>query len=48
MGKLTDKVAIVTGSASGMGEAIAETYAREGAKVVLSDFNEEGAKAVSG
>lgn len=47
MGKLTDKVAIVTGSASGMGEAIAETYAREGAKVVLADFNEEGAKAVS-
>lgn len=47
MGKLAGKVAIVTGSASGMGEAIAETYAKEGAKVVLADYNEEGAKAVS-
>ncbi len=47
MSQLADKVAIVTGAASGMGEAIAETYAREGAKVVLADYNEEGAKIVS-
>ena len=47
MSQLIDKVAIVTGSASGMGEAIAETYAKEGAKVILADFNEEGVKAVS-
>lgn len=40
-------MAIVTGSASGMGEAIAMTYAKEGAKVVLADYNEEGAKIVS-
>lgn len=47
MSILLDKVAVVTGSASGMGEAIAETYAKEGAKVVIADYNEEGAKAVS-
>lgn len=45
--KLQDKVAIVTGAASGMGKAIAEAYAKEGAKVVVSDMNEEGAKTVA-
>ncbi|MED3764675.1 SDR family oxidoreductase [Ureibacillus sp. FSL K6-8385] len=45
--KLQEKVAIVTGAASGMGKAIAELYAKEGAKVVLADYNLEGAKAVS-
>ena len=45
--KLQDKVAIVTGAASGMGKAIAEAYAKEGAKVVVSDLNEEGAKTVA-
>lgn len=44
--KLQDKVAIVTGAASGMGKAIAEGYAQEGAKVVVSDLNLEGAQAV--
>lgn len=38
--KLKNKVAIVTGAASGMGKAIAILYAKEGAKVVLSDINE--------
>lgn len=47
MKKLVDKVAIVTGSASGMGEKIAETYAKAGAKVLLADYNEEGVKEVS-
>lgn len=47
MGKLTDKVAIVTGAASGMGKAIAEMYAKEGAKVVLADYNHEGAETVA-
>ncbi|MDQ0428753.1 NAD(P)-dependent dehydrogenase (short-subunit alcohol dehydrogenase family) [Planomicrobium stackebrandtii] len=41
--KLEGKVAIVTGAASGMGKAIAELYAKEGAKVIVSDINEEGA-----
>jgi len=45
--KLQDKVAIVTGAASGMGKAIAEGYAAEGAKVVVSDLNLEGAQAVA-
>ncbi|MFJ7746847.1 SDR family oxidoreductase [Peribacillus sp. NPDC097295] len=45
--KLQDKVAIITGAASGMGKAIAEGYATEGAKVVVSDMNLEGAKAVA-
>ncbi|MGN7479293.1 SDR family oxidoreductase [Solibacillus silvestris] len=45
--KLQDKVAIVTGAASGMGKAIAEAYAKEGAKVIVSDLNGEGAKTVA-
>ena len=44
--RIKDKVAIVTGSTSGMGRAIAEMYAREGAKVVVTGRNEERAKAV--
>lgn len=40
MGKLTDKVAIITGSGAGIGKAIASLYAKEGAKVVIADFNE--------
>jgi NAD(P)-dependent dehydrogenase (short-subunit alcohol dehydrogenase family) len=43
VGRLTDKVAIVTGGASGMGEAIAMLFAREGAVVVVADI--EKAKA---
>jgi len=39
MGTLTDKVAIVTGAASGIGRAIAQAYARAGAKVVVSDIS---------
>ncbi|EQB38585.1 MULTISPECIES: SDR family oxidoreductase [Virgibacillus] len=44
--KLDGKVAIVTGAASGMGKAIAQLYAKEGAKVIVSDINLEGAEAV--
>ncbi|UTT43464.1 SDR family oxidoreductase [Exiguobacterium aurantiacum] len=44
--RLSGKVAIVTGAASGMGKAIAELYAKEGAKVVVSDMNLDGAQAV--
>jgi NAD(P)-dependent dehydrogenase (short-subunit alcohol dehydrogenase family) len=38
MGRLQDKVAIITGSSSGLGRAIAIGYAKEGAKVVCSDL----------
>ena len=52
MRKLEDKVAIVTGAASGIGRGCAEALAREGARVVLSDVNEllgrEAAKALGG
>lgn len=41
--KLKGKVAVVTGAASGMGKQIALLYASEGAKVVVSDLNLEGA-----
>jgi len=44
--KLDGKVAIVTGSTSGMGRATAVLFAREGAKVVVTGRNEERAKAV--
>lgn len=44
--KLKNKVAIVTGSTSGMGKATAILFAREGAKVVITGRNEERAKAV--
>lgn len=41
--KLLDKkVAIITGAGSGIGRAIAELYATEGAKVVVSDIDEKG------
>lgn len=46
MGRLENKVAVVTGAASGMGRAIAILYAKEGAKVVLSDVDLEGLKTV--
>ncbi len=39
--QLEDKVAVVTGAASGFGEAIARRYAREGARVVIADLNDQ-------
>ncbi|MFE4572850.1 SDR family NAD(P)-dependent oxidoreductase [Paenibacillus chitinolyticus] len=40
--RFTDKVAIVTGGASGIGEATVRLFAREGAKVVIADFSDRG------
>jgi pyridoxal 4-dehydrogenase len=47
MGKLDERVAIVTGGAQGIGKAIADALAAEGAKVVIADINGEGAEAAA-
>ncbi len=44
---LKDKVTIVTGGASGIGAASARKFAARGAKVVVTDVNGEGAKAIA-
>jgi 3-hydroxybutyrate dehydrogenase len=45
--QLKDKVAFITGSASGIGKEIAVVYAREGAKIVIADLNKEAAEATA-
>ena len=45
--KLQDKIAFVTGAASGIGKEIALTYAREGAKVAIADMNMVAAQAAA-
>lgn len=45
--RLTGKVAIVTGAASGIGREIAHAFAREGAKLVVADINKTGADAAA-
>jgi NAD(P)-dependent dehydrogenase (short-subunit alcohol dehydrogenase family) len=44
--RLKDKTAIVTGAASGIGKAIAQAFAREGADVVIFDINQSKAEGV--
>ncbi len=44
---LRDKVALVTGAASGIGAAIAEAFARKGAIVYVADLNREGCEGVA-
>ena len=45
--QLENKVAVVTGAASGIGKEIATLFVREGAKVVIADLNQKGADAVA-
>ncbi|APX24371.1 MULTISPECIES: SDR family oxidoreductase [Salipiger] len=46
-GRLTDKVAIVTGAGQGIGAAIARSFAAEGARVVVAERNSETGQAVA-
>jgi len=47
MNSLNGKVALITGAASGLGKAIAELYAKQGASVAIADINQQAADAVA-
>ncbi|WP_163270103.1 SDR family oxidoreductase [Chelativorans alearense] len=46
--RLKNKVAVITGAASGFGEGMAKRFAEEGAKVIVADLNGKGAERVAG
>lgn len=47
MARLTGKIALITGAASGLGQRMAERFAQEGAQVLLTDLNAGGAAAAA-
>ena len=47
MGKLDEKIAVVTGGGSGIGAATARLFAAEGARVIIADIDEKGGTAVA-
>ena len=47
MHRLQNKVVLVTGAARGIGQAIAELFSDEGAKVILSDINDDLGQVVA-
>lgn len=47
MGRLSSKVVVITGASQGMGEQHAKEFVAEGAKVILTDLNETGGKALA-
>jgi NAD(P)-dependent dehydrogenase (short-subunit alcohol dehydrogenase family) len=47
MGRLADRIAVITASGAGMGEGIARAFAREGAQVVISDLDEASGQVVA-
>jgi 3-oxoacyl-[acyl-carrier protein] reductase len=47
MDRLKDKVAIITGAASGFGEGMARRFAAEGARIIVADLNAKGAERVA-
>jgi 2-keto-3-deoxy-L-fuconate dehydrogenase len=48
MFSLSDRISLVTGAGSGIGAAIAEAFARAGARVFVTDLDERGASATAG
>ena len=47
MGKLQDKIVIITGAASGIGKGCAELFAQEGATVVVTDIQDEAGQKLA-
>ena len=45
--RLTNKIALVTGAARGIGQAIAEEFARQGATVIVTDVDEQAGQQVA-